>query len=41
MANLNGVWYLPGTSSFAQGIVWESWKGFRYSLKATAMMVTK
>jgi len=37
-SNLNGL-YLRGnfTATFAEGVVWTEWKGFKYSLRFTEM----
>lgn len=32
-ANLNGVYLGGPTSNYAKGVVWNSWKGYSYSLK--------
>ena len=39
-SNLNGQ-YLQGatTGMFAKGVVWESWRGYDYSLKKTEMKI--
>jgi len=38
-SNLNGR-YLNGThTSYADGVNWQHWKGFRYSLKFTEMKI--
>ncbi|XP_019645320.1 PREDICTED: uncharacterized protein LOC109486073 [Branchiostoma belcheri] len=45
LAMLNGQYLtgcsvpVPGTCSSANGIVWHSWRGYKYSLKKTVMMV--
>lgn len=40
-SNLNGLW-IPGgqTDRFAVGIIWYSWKGHHYSLKAVTFKVS-
>ncbi|VDI08120.1 Hypothetical predicted protein, partial [Mytilus galloprovincialis] len=37
-ANLNGR-YLSGTSPYGQGINWQAWHGYLYSLKSVKMMI--
>jgi len=43
---LNGVWYPAGpldvdNAPHAKGVVWREWRGHHYSLKATAIKVTR
>ncbi|MPC13342.1 Angiopoietin-2 [Portunus trituberculatus] len=38
-SNLNGYQYAGNNTPRLQGIVWGSWKGVHYSLKATTMMI--
>ncbi|XP_033639020.1 ryncolin-1-like [Asterias rubens] len=38
-AHLNGKYYPQGEVSFAQGIQWEAWKGYYYSLKKCSMKI--
>ncbi|CAG2204216.1 unnamed protein product [Mytilus edulis] len=41
-SNLNGPYLPPGQiSSYANGIIWETWKGYYYSLKSTKLMIKK
>ncbi|XP_028411143.1 microfibril-associated glycoprotein 4-like [Dendronephthya gigantea] len=39
-SNLNGL-YHNGTykASYADGVIWDGWKGYRYSLKSTSMKI--
>ena len=39
-ANLNGR-YLSRTSPYGEGINWDTWHGFMYSLKSVKMMIRK
>ena len=36
-SNLNGIYLEGSTKTYADGIVWQSWKGYYYSLKFTEM----
>ena len=38
-SNLNGLYHYGNHTSYADGIIWKSWKGFRYSLKSTSMKI--
>ena len=38
-AHLNGKYYPQGELSFAQGIQWKAWKGYKYSLKKCSMKI--
>ena len=40
-ANLNGFYYSGPNAPESKGIVWASWHGVSYSLKATSMMIIK
>ena len=38
-SNLNGFYYHGPYSSYADGVVWETWKGNQYSLKRAEMKI--
>ncbi|XP_069107650.1 microfibril-associated glycoprotein 4-like isoform X1 [Argopecten irradians] len=40
-SNLNGEYLGGAHSAYARGVVWDSWKGYLYSLKSTKMMIRK
>ena len=40
-SNLNAGYYSGPNSPYKKGVVWESWKGLSYSLKATEMKVRR
>ncbi|XP_028411134.1 ryncolin-1-like [Dendronephthya gigantea] len=37
--NLNGFYYYGAHTSYADGVNWENWKGYYYSLKSTSMKI--
>ena len=40
-SNLNGHYYSTSTAPSRKGIMWQTWKGFTYSLKVTEMKVRR
>ncbi|XP_066280441.1 microfibril-associated glycoprotein 4-like [Branchiostoma lanceolatum] len=38
-SNLNGVYHLGDHDSYADGVNWQQWKGYRHSLKRTEMKI--
>ncbi|XP_063440560.1 ficolin-2-like [Mytilus trossulus] len=40
-SNLNGHYYIKTPVGDWNGIIWNSWKGYKYSLKATSMMIRR
>ncbi|XP_062606889.1 fibrinogen C domain-containing protein 1-like [Saccostrea cucullata] len=40
-SNLNGQYLRGTTSSYATGVVWETWHGYYYSLKSTEMKIRR
>ncbi|XP_052072942.1 ficolin-2-like [Mytilus californianus] len=40
-SNLNGAYLSGGMGSYADGVIWEKWKGYHYSLKSTKLMIKK
>ncbi|KAL5022314.1 hypothetical protein ScPMuIL_001469 [Solemya velum] len=40
-SNLNGIYHAGAHSSYADGVNWQGWRGYRYSLKSTEMKVRR
>ena len=40
-SNLNGAYLSGEKNSFADGVIWKTWKSYYYSLKSTKLMIKK
>ncbi len=40
-SNLNGQYFPVGAAPYATGVVWNSWKGYSYSLEFTEMKIRR
>ena len=38
-SNLNGLYHYGHHASYADGVNWLDWKGYKYSLKSTSMKI--
>ncbi|XP_028417557.1 ryncolin-1-like [Dendronephthya gigantea] len=40
-SNLNGLYHYGKHTSYGDGVVWDHWKGYRYSLKSTSLKIRR